>query len=83
MRPDVLLLDEPTNGVDAENGGRLRDQLRNFGGAMILVSHDDGFVADLANRALVLEQGRLRAAEIHEHPHLHSHAHVHALPDGA
>jgi len=82
MRPDVLLLDEPTNGVDTENGARLRHQLRAFGGAMILVSHDDGFVADLANRALVLEDGRLRAAEIHEHPHMHSHAHVHALPEG-
>ena len=83
MRPDVLLLDEPTNGVDTENGGRLREQLRGFGGAMILVSHDDGFVAELASRALVLEEGRLRAAEIHEHPHMHSHAHVHALPEGA
>ena len=83
MRPDVLLLDEPTNGVDTENGVRLRDRLRAFGGAMILVSHDDGFVAEMANRALVLEGGRLRAAEIHEHPHMHSHAHVHALPEGA
>ena len=77
MRPDVLLLDEPTNGA------RLRDRLRAFGGAMILVSHDDGFVADMANRALVLEGGGLRAAEIHEHPHMHSHAHVHTLPEGA
>ena len=50
---------------------------------MILVSHDDGFVADMANRALVLEGGGLRAAEIHEHPHMHSHAHVHTLPEGA
>jgi cobalt/nickel transport system ATP-binding protein len=83
MRPDVLLLDEPTNGVDTENGERLRDRLRAFGGAMILVSHDDGFVAEMANRALVLEGGRLRAAEIHEHPHMHSHAHVHPLPEGA
>lgn len=83
MRPDVLLLDEPTNGVDTENGVRLRDRLRAFRGAMILVSHDDGFVADMANRAMVLESGRLRAAEIHEHPHMHSHAHVHPLPEGA
>ena len=83
MGPDVLLLDEPTNGVDTENGVRLRDRLRAFGGAMILVSHDDGFVAEMANRALVLEGGRLRAAEIHEHPHMHSHAHVHPLPEGA
>ncbi len=83
MRPDVLLLDEPTNGVDTANGARLRDQLRKFGGAMILVSHDDGFVAEIASRALVLGDGRLRPAEIHEHAHLHSHPHVHPVHGGS
>ena len=79
MRPEVLLLDEPTNGVDAEGGARLRAALRDYTGAMVLVSHDDGFVAELATRALLLEGGRLVAAEIHVHPHLHSHAHIHPL----
>lgn len=83
MRPDVLLLDEPTNGVDAANGARLRDRLRKFQGAMILVSHDDGFVAEIADRALVLCDGRLRPAEIHEHAHQHSHPHVHPVHGGS
>ena len=81
MKPDVLLLDEPTNGVDAENGARLRAALEGFAGAMVLVSHDSGFVAGLANRAMILCDGVLEDAEIHAHPHTHTHAHVHAQTD--
>ena len=77
MRPEVLLLDEPTNGVDAANGARLRAALTAFPGAMILVSHDDAFVADLASRAMLLQGGRLVPAEIHAHAHLHAHPHIH------
>ncbi|MBL8579895.1 MAG: ABC transporter ATP-binding protein [Mesorhizobium sp.] len=77
MAPDVLLLDEPTNGVDVANGIRLKDLLLGFGGAMILVSHDPNVVADLATRALLLDDGHLRDAEIHDHPHTHVHRHIH------
>ncbi|HWJ73951.1 MAG TPA: ABC transporter ATP-binding protein [Kaistia sp.] len=77
MKPDVLLLDEPTNGVDNENGRRLRDALRAFPGAMLLVSHDAAFVADLATRAMIIEKGTLQPAEIHAHTHAHSHPHLH------
>ncbi|RLL64667.1 energy-coupling factor ABC transporter ATP-binding protein [Paenirhodobacter hankyongi] len=80
MRPEVLLLDEPTNGVDAANGARLRAALAGFDGAMILVSHDEGFVAELATRALLIADGRLTEAEIHTHPHLHAHPHLHPHP---
>ncbi|RWR08789.1 energy-coupling factor ABC transporter ATP-binding protein [Paenirhodobacter populi] len=77
MRPEVLLLDEPTNGIDAENMARLRAALETFDGAMILVSHDAGFVAGLATRAMMMRDGALVEAEIHDHPHLHSHPHLH------
>lgn len=77
MQPELLLLDEPTNGVDLANGQRLRQALLGFAGAMILVSHDDGFIADIATRAMVLGQGRLRPAQVHSHPHTHSHRHIH------
>lgn len=81
MRPDVLLLDEPTNGVDSENGARLRAALVDFPGGLILVSHDDSFVSEMASRALVLSAGHLAAAEIHAHPHVHSHRHIHPVPE--
>lgn len=78
MRPDVLLLDEPTNGVDTENGERLHAALLAFEGAMILVSHDDRFVAEIATRAMVLSDGKLIDAKIHDHVHHHQHPHIHA-----
>ncbi|ADZ69870.1 energy-coupling factor ABC transporter ATP-binding protein [Polymorphum gilvum] len=83
MRPDVLLLDEPTNGIDEANGQRLRTALKDFAGAIILVSHDAAFVADFASRAMILEAGRLAPAQIHSHPHVHTHAHVHPHPADA
>ncbi len=81
MRPDVLLLDEPTNGVDNENGARLRAALLAFSGGLILVSHDDSFVSEVASRAMLLSGGHLAAAEIHDHPHVHSHRHIHPVSD--
>ncbi|GAB5377941.1 MAG: ABC transporter ATP-binding protein [Acuticoccus sp.] len=62
MRPDVLLLDEPTNGVDQDNAARLLAALQAFSGAMVLVSHDDTFLARLATRTLILRDGTLCAA---------------------
>ena len=77
----LILLDEPTNGVDAENGARLRAALQAFRGAMILVSHDDMFVSEIATRAMLLSNGRLSDARIHDHPHVHRHPHIHPLTE--
>lgn len=80
MRPEVLLLDEPTNGVDAAHADRLVAELRRFPGAMILVSHDAAFVAGLATRALLLQDGALSPAILHEHPVSRVHLHPAPLP---
>jgi cobalt/nickel transport system ATP-binding protein len=63
MAPRVLILDEPTNGVDAENGNLLRAALCRFPGAILMVSHDSGFIAELATRALVIRDRRLVPAD--------------------
>lgn len=79
MQPDVLLLDEPTNGVDSTNGKLLRQALLDFNGAILMVSHDEQFIVDVANRAMIMRDGSLINAEIHQHPHTHDHVHIHAI----
>ena len=45
--PQLLLLDEPTNNLDLLSVRRLVDALASYGGAMLVVSHDAHFLADL------------------------------------
>ncbi len=57
-RHNLLLLDEPTNNLDPPSREAIGRALSGWPGAMILVSHDVGFVAELApSRALVLPDG--------------------------
>lgn len=61
--PDVLLLDEPTTGLDATTQGHLLGLLgelrRSAGLTMVLVSHDIGAIARLAQRVVVLYGGQI------------------------
>ena len=77
MEPEVLLLDEPTTGLDRAAYERLCQLLLDLPQAMIVVSHDPVFLARLANRGLLLRDGRTHAGTLHTHDHLHSHAHFH------
>jgi branched-chain amino acid transport system ATP-binding protein len=65
MGPRVLLLDEPAAGLtggERDDLRRLLADLRDDGLTMLLVEHDVGFVAGLADRLVVLDQGRTIAA---------------------
>jgi cobalt/nickel transport system ATP-binding protein len=77
MAPEVLLLDEPTTGLDPAAYERLCALLLSLPQAMIIVSHDPVFLARLANRGLLLRDGRTHAGTLHSHDHVHSHAHFH------
>lgn len=63
LRPGVLIADEPTTGLDPVNQGAILGLLsalnRDFGTALIFVSHDIRAVACLARKILVMEQGRV------------------------
>ena len=59
MQPDVLLLDEPTNALDAESKKRIASILGELPQAMIIVSHEHGFVTGLTTRCVRLAHGRI------------------------
>jgi cobalt/nickel transport system ATP-binding protein len=83
MHPQVLLLDEPTGGLDEATQARMTEHLARLPQAMVIVSHDRGFLGRLANRAVLLADGRLLEAALHSHPHTHSHGHVHPVAEAA
>jgi ATP-binding cassette subfamily F protein uup len=57
--PEVLLLDEPTNHLDFESILWLEEQLLNFQGAVLFVTHDRSFLQKLATRIVDLDRGNL------------------------
>jgi ABC-2 type transport system ATP-binding protein len=62
-RRELVVLDEPTEGLDPLWRIRLRDivtGLRDEGGTVIIASHDLGEVERIADRAVLLERGRVR-----------------------
>ena len=58
-RPDVFLLDEPTNHLDIESIQWLEDFLKNYNGAVVLVSHDRAFLDAVTNRTIEITLGRV------------------------
>jgi ATP-binding cassette subfamily F protein uup len=59
--PDLLLLDEPTNHLDINAIEWLQDLLRDWRGALVLVSHDRAFIDAVATRIVELDRGQLRS----------------------
>ncbi len=58
---NLLVLDEPTNDLDAETLELLEDRLLEYGGTILLVSHDRTFLNNVVTSTIVLEgKGRLR-----------------------
>ncbi len=59
--PDILLLDEPTNHLDLPSIQWLEDYLKNFEGAIVIVSHDRWFLDKVINRTVESRKGKLTA----------------------
>ena len=57
---NLLVLDEPTNHLDIHSKDVLLDALKGFGGTVVFVSHDRGFIEQLATRVLELTPGHFR-----------------------
>ena len=56
---DVLILDEPTNHLDAEMVAWLEERLRQFKGALVMVTHDRYFLERVVERIVEVERGKL------------------------
>lgn len=56
---DILILDEPTNHLDSEMAGRLEEYLKNFRGAIIMVTHDRYFLDSVAKRIVEIDRGKI------------------------
>lgn len=59
QEPDVLLLDEPTNHLDIESIQWLETFLKNFEGAIVLISHDRLFLDTITNRTIEISLGKI------------------------
>src|SRR3982751_3794953 len=57
-QPDLLLLDEPTNHLDAESVSWLEGHLRNYPGAILIVTHDRYFLDNVTGWILELDRSR-------------------------
>ncbi|MDB5526389.1 MAG: transporter ATP-binding protein [Rhizobium sp.] len=57
-QPDLLLLDEPTNHLDAETIAWLEKHLREYPGAVMMVTHDRYFLDNVTGWILELDRGR-------------------------
>jgi len=58
-RPNVLLLDEPTNHLDIESIQWLENYLKEFSGAVVLVSHDRAFLDNITQRTVEISLGKI------------------------
>lgn len=54
-KPDILILDEPTNHLDVDSVTWLEDQLSEWHGCLLFVSHDRDFIDSVANRVIELD----------------------------
>jgi len=59
VKPDILLLDEPTNHLDLYAIQWLEEQLLNYRGALMFITHDRSFMRKLATRIIELDRGYL------------------------
>jgi ATPase subunit of ABC transporter with duplicated ATPase domains len=60
MEPDLLLLDEPTNHLDLEGVVWLSEFMKGLRSAVVVISHNRGFVREVANSIWEIVGGRLR-----------------------
>ena len=65
-KPHLIALDEPTNYLDNDTLAALTQALKNFKGAVVCVSHNEAFVAELVNEKWVVEDGAITIVQVRD-----------------
>ena len=65
-KPHLIALDEPTNYLDNDTLAALTQALKNFKGAVITVSHNQAFVAEIANEKWIVEDGKITCVQLRD-----------------
>lgn len=58
-KPDILLLDEPTNHLDMRAMNWLEEYLKDYQGAVVIISHDRYFLDQVTNKIIDIEKGKV------------------------
>lgn len=58
-KADLILLDEPTNHLDSEMSEWLENELRNYRGSVIMVTHDRYFLDSVSDRIIEIDKGKI------------------------
>lgn len=61
QEPDILLLDEPTNHLDIETIEKLEEIIKNFTGAVVVISHDRRFLSTVSSSTFWLDRGQVHS----------------------
>ena len=65
-KPHVIALDEPTNYLDNDTLAALTQALKNFKGAVVTVSHNESFVAEISNEKWIVEDGKILTVQLRD-----------------
>src|SRR3546814_15320889 len=66
QKPNILLLDEPTNHLDAESVEWLENHLKEYAGAVLMITHDRYFLDHVVGWILELDRGKIGRASCRE-----------------
>merc|ERR1712066_23923 len=61
QNPNILVIDEPTNYLDRDALGALTEAIENFGGGVVVISHNLAFCERVATEKWIMDAGHLRA----------------------
>merc|ERR1711906_56663 len=60
LNPHILILDEPTNYLDRDGLGALTEGLKEYGGGVVIISHNMEFANSVCTQKWIMDAGRLR-----------------------